>query len=137
MVKRGDSWKMDISVLTVGPIQTNCYVVHQEGNSQCVVIDPGEEAAKIADFLKRKGLECKGILLTHGHFDHITGVAELAAATRAKTYAYEDEKDLMMDPALNGSSLMGYEVALEPEVLLKDRQNLEIAGMRFQGSILR
>ena len=132
MVKRGDSWKMDISVLTVGPIQTNCYVVHQEGNSQCVVIDPGEEAAKIADFLKRKGLECKGILLTHGHFDHITGVAELAAATRAKTYAYEDEKDLMMDPALNGSSLMGYEVALEPEVLLKDRQNLEIAGMRFQ-----
>ena len=111
MVKRGDSWKMDISVLTVGPIQTNCYVVHQEGNSQCVVIDPGEEAAKIADFLKRKGLECKGILLTHGHFDHITGVAELAAATRAKTYAYEDEKDLMMDPALNGSSLMGYEVA--------------------------
>lgn len=132
MVKRGDSWKMDISVLTVGPIQTNCYVVHQEGNSQCVVIDPGEEAAKIVDFLKRKGLECKGILLTHGHFDHITGVAELAAATRAKTYAYEDEKDLMMDPALNGSSLMGYEVALEPEVLLKDRQNLEIAGMRFQ-----
>lgn len=132
MVKRGDGWKMDISVLTVGPIQTNCYVVHQEGNSQCVVIDPGEEAAKITDFLKRKGLECKGILLTHGHFDHITGVAELAAATRAKTYAYEDEKDLMMDPALNGSSLMGYEVALEPEVLLKDRQNLEIAGMRFQ-----
>ena len=74
MVKRGDSWKMDISVLTVGPIQTNCYVVHQEGNSQCVVIDPGEEAAKIADFLKRKGLECKGILLTHGHFDHIMAV---------------------------------------------------------------
>lgn len=126
--------RMVINVLTVGMIQTNCYVVHQEDSDQCVVIDPGDEAQKIADYLRRKELSCKGILLTHGHFDHITGVAELVAMTGAKTYAYEEEKDLMADPGMNGSAnfSFGKEVAIEPEVLLRDKQILEIAGLRFQ-----
>lgn len=123
---------MNITVLNVGPIQTNCYIVTEDGNANCVVIDPGEEAEKIAGYIREKGWNCEAILLTHGHFDHITGVAPLAAATRAKVCAYEQERELMMDPEQNGCRMMGYEVALEPEILLKDGQTVVFAGIEFK-----
>ena len=47
---------MEITLLMVGPIQTNCYVASKEGSASCVVIDPGEEAGKIADYMKKKEL---------------------------------------------------------------------------------
>jgi glyoxylase-like metal-dependent hydrolase (beta-lactamase superfamily II) len=124
--------RMNITVLTVGPVQTNCYILAQEGGSSCVVVDPGEEAEKIAAYIKEKGLDCEAILLTHGHFDHITGVAELAATEHASVYAYEGERELMMDPAQNGCLMMGYEVALEPEILLRDGQKILLAGIEFE-----
>lgn len=123
---------MEITILTVGPVQTNCYIVNKEGSSSCVVIDPGEEAGKIASYINKKGLENKGILLTHGHFDHITGVSELAGLAGGKVYAYEGEKELMTDPGQNGSTMMGYELALEPECLLRDGELLHIAGLDFK-----
>lgn len=123
---------IEIAVLTVGPVQTNCYIVNKKGNRSCVVIDPGEEAGKIAGYLKRNGLENEGVLLTHGHFDHITGVSELLSMAGGKLYASEAEKELLKDPMLNSSALTGRPVALEPEYFLKDGQEFELAGMRFQ-----
>lgn len=123
---------MEITILTVGMVQTNCYLVKKEGSRECIVIDPGDEAGKIYDYIQKKGWKCSGILLTHGHFDHIMGVAELAARTGAKTYAYEEEKELMMDAGLNGGSMIGVQVAVEPENLLYDRQVIEMAGLTFQ-----
>lgn len=124
--------EIEITLLTVGPVQTNCYIVNKKGSSACIVIDPGEEADKIARYIRKKGLINEGILLTHGHFDHITGVSELISLVGGKLYAYEGEKELMMDPGMNGCVMMGYEVAIEPEYLLRDGQTLEIAGMQFQ-----
>ena len=123
---------MEITILTVGPVATNCYIVNKEGSRSCVVIDPGEEAGKIASYIEKKGLNNEGILLTHGHFDHITGVSELVSLVGGKVYAYEGEKELMMDPRQNGSVMMGYELAIEPENLLRDGEILSVAGMAFK-----
>ncbi len=123
---------MEIAILTVGPVQTNCYIVNKEGSSSCIVIDPGEEAEKIAAYIGKKGLKNEGILLTHGHFDHITGISGLLSLVGGKVYAYETERELMMDPRQNGSVMMGYELAMEPEHLLRDGQVLNIAGMDFK-----
>lgn len=123
---------MEITILTVGPIQTNCYIVNKEGSSFCIVIDPGEEADKIASYIRKKGWKNEGILLTHGHFDHITGVSELVSLVGGKVYAYEGEKELMGDPRQNGSMMMGYELAIEPECLLRDGQQFSVAGMDFK-----
>lgn len=123
---------MEITILTVGPVATNCYIVNKEGSTSCVVIDPGEEAGKIASYIEKKGLKNEGILLTHGHFDHITGVSELVSLAGGKVYAYEGEKELMMDPRQNGSVMMGYELAIEPENLLRDGETLSVAGMEFK-----
>lgn len=123
---------MEIAVLTVGPVATNCYIVNQEEHSACVVIDPGDEAEKIASYIQKKGLVCEGILLTHGHFDHITGVSDLVSLVGGKVYACEKERELLGDPHLNASSMVGHEVALEPEYFLRDGQILQIAGLTFR-----
>lgn len=68
---------MKIKMLTVGPIGTNCYILEDEKNKLAAVIDPGDEAPKIKKVLDQDGMTTKYILLTHGHYDHTTGVPEL------------------------------------------------------------
>lgn len=123
---------MEITVLTVGPVYTNCYIVKKEGSQSCLVVDPGDEAGKIAEYMRKRELTLEGILLTHGHFDHITAVSELVSLAGGKVYACQEEKELLASPQLNGSVLMGYEVALEPDVLLRDGQKITIADLSFQ-----
>lgn len=123
---------MEIIMLTVGQVCTNCYILHKEGTDSCIVVDPGDEAKKIANQIHKHGWKCEGILLTHGHFDHITGVSELASYVGAKVYACKEEADVLKDPNLNASAMVGYEVALEPEILLRDGEKLEIAGFTFR-----
>ena len=71
---------MKISVLQVGPIGTNCYLLEDESTNAAAVIDPGGDGARILDRAKADGVEIKLILLTHAHFDHTGGVAELCKA---------------------------------------------------------
>lgn len=122
---------MEITVLTVGSVYTNCYIINKEGHNSCLVIDPGDEAEKIASYIKKRGLSCEGILLTHGHFDHITGVSGLVSLVGGKVYACEQERELLLDPNLNASAMVGHEVSLEPDFLLRDGQKIEVAGLEF------
>ena len=55
---------MEIIMLTVGQVCTNCYIIHQEGTNSCVVIDPGDEAKKIADQIRKNGWEHTDTLTT-------------------------------------------------------------------------
>ena len=68
---------MDLQEMTLGQVQTNCYLIGNEKTKEAVVIDPADEGAYIAKRLRSLGYELKAILLTHGHFDHITGAEEL------------------------------------------------------------
>ena len=74
---------MLIKSLTVGPIETNCYIVTDEDTLQCAVIDPGDESNTIMDYLEDNHLTAKYIFLTHGHFDHTTAVAAVQEETGA------------------------------------------------------
>lgn len=70
---------MNITVIPVGTLGTNCYLLaSKEGN--CAVIDPGAQPDKIEDAIRQKGLTPRYILLTHGHHDHIGGVKKLMTA---------------------------------------------------------
>ena len=70
---------MKVKVMQVGPIGTNCYILEDETTNKAAVIDPGDEADKIAQVLQKDGAEVEYILLTHGHYDHTTGVPDLNA----------------------------------------------------------
>jgi len=124
--------KIRIKTMVLGPVQTNCYIVNVAENKEAVVIDPADRAEKIYNYLTENDLECKKILLTHGHFDHITAAESLKKLTGAEIYAHENEKSLLKDPDLNASARMGYEISIEPDCLLKDNEEFEAAGLTWQ-----
>lgn len=66
---------MKIETIVVGQLMTNCYLLCDEEAGVCAVIDPGDEAPRIARAVERSGCALQYILLTHGHYDHFTGVA--------------------------------------------------------------
>lgn len=112
----------------VGPIQTNCYFLYREDTKECLIIDPGYEADKIEAYVQKQQLHVAGILLTHGHFDHITAADEVRKKFQTKIYASGKEKELMADPRMNVSVMMGESVSLKADVWLEDGQELEMLG---------
>ena len=85
---------MEITVLTLGGYMTHCYILRQEASSKCLIIDPGYEAGRILSVLQQKQLEPEAILLTHGHFDHVGAVQDLAAETDCDVYISEADLSL-------------------------------------------
>ena len=79
---------MQIIVIPCGPVMANSYIVRAEGSPTCAVIDPAD-GKLIFDRLQKEGLACTHILITHGHFDHVWGVADLKEKTGAKVYVHE------------------------------------------------
>ena len=99
----------------MGVCATNCYFLYREGGTKAVVVDPAENGAGIFKLLSEKDFTVEAILLTHGHFDHIGGAAELKKASGAKVYALAEEKKVCRTPELNLSAQM-------PPVVMADRR---------------
>lgn len=94
---------MEITVLTLGGYMTHCYIIRQPESSKCCIIDPGYEAGRILSVLQQKQLEPEAILLTHGHFDHVGAVQDLAAETDCDVYI--SEADLSLPPMITNGKL--------------------------------
>ena len=116
----------------LGPIGTNCYVVRAHDRAhEAVVVDPGADAPRILEELAPLESTCTAILITHGHWDHLGGVAELAQATGAPVYMADDERLLLED--VNSFTPPGVELKpYSPDVALNGDEVLELAGMSFE-----
>jgi len=84
-------------MLTVGPVQENCFLVRREGADRAVIVDPGEEAPRLLGAIEQWGVTLDAILLTHTHFDHVGAVAPVAKATGAPVYCPELERPVLAD----------------------------------------
>ena len=82
---------LKIHTLTLGLFQVNCYIVHKENATSCVVIDPGYDEKKILQFLWEHALQAEAILLTHGHFDHVGAMKALAIELDCPVYIRPEE----------------------------------------------
>lgn len=122
---------MELKIYSLGDLQTNCYVLINEETRNAVAIDVGGNSA----FLKLEELKhdflVTHILLTHGHFDHIAGVADFYKRG-AKVYIGENERDFIKDGNLNLGSVFGAPVPeFEIEEYLKDGQKITLCGIEF------
>lgn len=114
---------LQIHVLPLGDYQTNCYILHNDDSSDCVVLDPGYEPEIILSFLSEKKLNLTAIALTHCHFDHVGAVKELAAQTDCRVYL--NEKDLALPPMLTNGPLYYTDT-------YKDGDTVTLAGIPFR-----
>ena len=121
---------MQIKKLIVGPVATCCYLLWEDGRDDCLIIDPGAEPKRIRE--AAGGRKIAGILLTHGHFDHIDAVGELMAADTVLAIHSQDAP-MLTDPALNaGLSLMRALVtAPEANRLLAEGDRFSPAGLEI------
>lgn len=119
---------MEITLLTVGAYQTNCYIVTADDKS-AVVIDPGAEADKIINKAKELGAKVKYILLTHGHFDHI-GAADAVkrAFPESRIVVMKADEDICRNAALVG----GDNATADPDMLVEDGDIIKVAELSFK-----
>ena len=131
---------MLIAGFPAGPWGTNCYVVATGPGSECVVVDPGKDAAQgVADVVREHRLKPVSILVTHGHIDHMWCVAPVAGSYDATAWIHPDDRHLLSNPMAGISPetagmLLGgsYEFAEPDDVAeLADRQTVELAGIEF------
>jgi len=123
---------MKINHYVVGPVQTNCYVVINEKNKECFIIDPGASAKQLAERIRKDELTPVAVLLTHGHFDHAGAAEELAKEFDVKIYAHEAEKDTLENPQKNVSWMINHNESYSADVYVKDEETITLAGFAIK-----
>ena len=117
----------------LGEFGTNCYIVACPETGESAVIDPGSPDPWVLATLREHGLKPSRIILTHGHLDHIGGVADVKAATGARVAVHGADAPMLTDPMLNGSAYFGMPVtAPAPDQLLRDGDQLQVGNLTFQ-----
>ena len=131
---------MLIAGFPAGPWGTNCYVAATGPGTECVVIDPGMNAADgIAQVVREHRLKPVAVLVTHGHVDHMFSVAPVAGTYDATAWIHPSDRHLLADPMQGVSPdtaqmlLGGSYTWAEPDDVqeLADSQRLELAGLTF------
>ena len=124
---------MKVLALEVGMLGTNCYIAVNEADNHGVVIDPGADGKYILEAIKKQGLTIDGILLTHGHSDHIGALSEVAEALKVPVMIGAGDEDKLTSANSNLSSFMGAGITCKAaDRLLSDGDVVELAGLKFE-----
>lgn len=121
-----------IRMMVLGPVQTNCYFLINEDTKEVLIVDPADRAQRIIEWINSEGLKPTAILLTHGHFDHIMGVAGVKKEYNIPIYASKDEVEVLANPQINVSTMMGAYLSMKADKLFSDGDVLELAGMKLK-----
>ncbi len=126
---------MKIDCVVLGAYETNCYVLRSsQAAKDCLIIDAGLEADELTNFLKERQLNPVGVVLTHGHIDHIAGVAALRESyPDIKVYIHQLDAKMLTEAQSNLSVIAGGQFSTEPaDFILEDESIIDEAGIKLQ-----
>ena len=124
---------MILEILTVGALETNCYILGDEETRQGVIIDPGGDSEIIEEHLKKLRLKLKYIILTHGHVDHIGALSQLKKATKAEILIHSEDSPMLYDPNQNLSIFSGDRIiATKADKLLEEGDIIQCGGIQLE-----
>ncbi len=132
---------MFLASFPAGPWQANCYLAARAAGSECVVIDPGVDAFDgVRAAVTEHGLTPVGVLLTHGHIDHVASATRVADEWGVPAWIHADDRELLTDPVagLGPSSaellaqVLGNVDLAEPADLRLFETGVDVAGLTFE-----
>lgn len=123
---------MIVERVPVGVNETNCYLVAENKGCQGVIIDPGDDPQIILERSSLLDLSIAGILVTHGHWDHIRAVREIKEKTSAEVFCHKDDLPLY-NALVEQLAFVGMEgqPPVPVDTLVRDNETIEVAGLRF------
>ena len=124
---------MIVERLSVGPFQENCYIIGDEESGTGALIDPGDEAARIALTVERTGLAISQILVTHTHVDHVRAVAPLVDEYACPVLMHQ-EAEAMLKTVPQQALMMGIKFGKVPAVdqRIGDEEVLGVGNIRLR-----
>ena len=124
---------MKYELVIVGSLETNCYLVYDEGTLECAVIDPGAEPEKIIPAIAEFALRPVVILNTHGHVDHVGANSDIKERFHIPLWIHSLDAPLL--DAMKGSELslfLGAKDSPPPDKFLKDRESITVGNVSFK-----
>jgi len=124
---------MILEMLTVGPFQENCYIIGDEASGVGAVVDPGDEATRIALAVEQTDLDVAYIIVTHAHIDHVGAVAALADEYACPVMMHA-EAEPMLKQLPSQAMMMGLRFGKVPAVdrHIGDEEVLEVGDLRLR-----
>lgn len=112
---------MEIIRIIAGIYAANCYIVYSKETGKGLIVDPGGDVDEIVRLVKDRDIQVTGIVLTHGHADHIGGLKDLKEKFDVDIMIHEDDREMLVDANINLSNMMSMDsIELNPDRILKD-----------------
>jgi len=122
-----------IEWIVVGPLETNCFLVYSENNSECVIVDPGAEPDKIIKGVREYKLKPVMIVNTHGHVDHVGANKAVKEEFDIPLYIHKSDLKLLKSAMQSAFGLMiGAQKSPPPDGFLKEGDTIELGGSHLE-----
>ena len=122
-----------VKTIPVGPLETNCYLVIDSETKDAVIIDPGAEADKLLSILDDEEVKLRGVLLTHGHGDHIGAVGEIVTKKNVPLWIQPEDAVMLTDSEKNLSAMLGLFITTDhPCSLFADGDVLQLGSIQIK-----
>lgn len=124
--------RLKVEQLVLGPVSTNCYFALNQETKELLIIDPADRPERIFQKVAQMEGTPVAVLLTHGHFDHISAAEAVRDRYDIPVYACPLETEMLWEPSVNMTQYYGRTVSMKADKMPSDLEVFEAAGFKVQ-----